>query len=158
MSGQSHNPALKHTHPRPQPGMAGSPLKTQTQTQAPHNNRKPSVLSPGTEAARAMQVTQSNGIWSRGVKLHHKASAALGLEAERAKPKHLGNRSTRTCMHASGTGYARKCGEPLGFGPKEGTCANTGAHPLGLTSMSRWRQSALPVLPWAAFLGATSPV
>ena len=31
-------------------------------------------------------------------------------------------------------GYARKSGEPLGFCPKEGACASTGAHPLGMTS------------------------
>ena len=29
-------------------------------------------------------------------------------------------------MHALRTGYARKSGEPLGFRPKEGTCASTG--------------------------------
>ena len=62
------------------------------------------------------------------------ASADLGLEAERATPKHLGTPVPRTCMHALGTGYARKSGEPLGFRPKEGTCANTGAHPPGMTS------------------------
>ena len=31
-------------------------------------------------------------------------------------------------MHALRTGYARKSGEPLGFRPKEGTCASTGEH------------------------------
>ena len=74
-----------------------------------------------------------------------KASAALGLEAERATPKRLGTQVPRTCMHALGTGYARESGEPLGFRPKEGTCASTGAHPPGETSMSRRRRSALPV-------------
>ena len=38
--------------------------------------------------------------------------------------------------HALGTGYARKSGEPLGFGPKEGTCGSTGAHPPVVTSAS----------------------
>ena len=61
-------------------------------------------------------------------------------------------------MHASERGYARKSGEPLGFRPKEGTCANTGAHPPGETSMSRWRRSALRVLLGAALFGATSQV
>ena len=75
------NPKPKHTHHKPQPGLArqshnaypsAQPLetgrdwrgypKTQTQTQAPHNSRKPSVHSPGTEAARAMQVTRPNEV------------------------------------------------------------------------------------------------
>ena len=34
--------------------------ETQTRTHAPHNSRKRSVHSPGTEAARAMQVTRPN--------------------------------------------------------------------------------------------------
>ena len=130
----------KRTHPRkPQPGVAGrsrspNPTTTQTRTQAPRNVRKPSVNSPGTEAARAMQVTRPNEIRRPGVRLHPKACAALGLEAERATPKHLGTPVPRTCMHALGTGYARKSGEPLGFCPKEGTSASTGAHPPGMTS------------------------
>ena len=61
-------------------------------------------------------------------------------------------------MHALGTGYARKSGEPLGFRPKEGTCASTGAQPPSMTRTSRWRMSALPVLPGAALLGATTQV
>ena len=61
-------------------------------------------------------------------------------------------------MHALGTGYARKSGEPLGFRPKEGTCASTGAQPPSMTRTSRWRLSALPVLPRAALLGATTQV
>ena len=101
-----------------------------------------------------MQVTRPNEIRSLGVRLHPKACAALRLEAERAIPKPLGIPVPRTCMHALGSGYARKSGEPLGFRPKEGTCASTGAHPLGETSTSRWRRSALPVLPGAALLGA----
>ena len=68
----------KHPHmPTPQPGVAGrsrnrypsTPIQdpsqgwrgyreTQIQTQAPHDSRKPSVHSPRTEAARAMQVTR----------------------------------------------------------------------------------------------------
>ena len=74
-----------------------------------------------------MQVTRPNEIRRPGVSLHPKACAALGLEAERATPKRLGTLVPRTCMHALGTGYARKSGEPLGFRPKEGTCASTGA-------------------------------
>ena len=144
-----HNPARscrvqadrthKRTHtPTPQPGVAGrsrnpNPTTTQTQTQAPRNSRKPSVHSPGTEAARAMQVTRPNEIRRPGLRLHPKACAALGLEAERATPKHLGTPVPRTCMHALGTGYARKSGEPLGFRPKEETCASTGAQPRGMT-------------------------
>ena len=154
----------KHTHtPSPQPGVAGrsrnpSPSTTQTQKQAPHNSRKPSVHSPGTEAARAMQVTRPNEIRRPGARLHPEACAALGLKAERSTPKRLGTPVPRTCMHALGTGYARKSGEPLGFRPKEGTCASTGAHHPGETSMSRWRRSVLPVLPGAALLGATRQV
>ena len=126
-----------HRAPTPQPGVAGcsrnpNPTTTQTQTQAPGNSRKPSVYSPGTEAARAMQVTRPNEIRRPGVTLHPKACAALGLEAERGTPKHLGTLVPRTCMHA--LGYARKSGEPPGFCPKEGTCASTGAHPPGMTS------------------------
>ena len=134
------------------------PTTNRTRTQTPHNSRKPSVHSPGTEAAGAMQLTRPNEIRSPGVRLHPKACAALGLEAERAKPKHLGTLVPRTCMHALGTGYARKSSEPLGFRPKEGTCASTGAHPPGETSMSRRRRSALPVWPGAALLGANSQV
>ena len=154
----------KHTNtPSPQQGVAGrsrnpSPRTTLTQTQASHNSRKPSAHSPSTEAACAMQVTRPNEIRRPGVRLHPKASAALGLEAERATPKRLGTPVPRTCMHAWGTGYARKSGEPLGFRPKEGTCAGTGAHPPGETSTSCWRQSALRLLPGAALLGATRQV
>ena len=73
--GEKPKPVNKHTHPRPQAGLAGF-CKTQTQAQAPHNSRKPSVHSPGTEAARAMQVTRPNEIRRPGVRLHPKASAA----------------------------------------------------------------------------------
>ena len=111
-------PVPKHTHPSPQSGVAGrsrhpSPSTTQTQAQAPGNSRKPSVHSPDTEAARAMQVTRPKEIRSPGVRLHPKACAALGLEAERATPKRLGTPVQRTCMHALRTGYARKSGDPL---------------------------------------------
>ena len=105
-----------------------------------------------------MQVTRPNEIRRQGVRLHPKACAALGLEAERATPKRLGTSVRVKCMHALGTGYARRFGEPLGFRPKEMTCASTGAHPIGETSTSRWLQSALPVLPGAALLGANSQV
>ena len=92
--------AHKHTHtPTSQPGVAErsrntSPGTTQTQTQAPHNRRKPSVHSP------AMQVTQPNKIRSPWVRLHPKACVAFGLEAERATPRHLGTLVPRRCMHA----------------------------------------------------------
>ena len=81
-----------------------------------------------------MQVTWPNEIRRPGVTLHPKACGALGLKAERATPKHLGTPVPRTCMHALGTGYARKSGEPLGSRPKEGTCASTGANPSGMTN------------------------
>ena len=93
MEGQNHNPYPNTPTPDPSQGWRGypnpSPSTTRTQTQTPHNSRKPSVHSPGTEAARAMQVTQPNEIWSPGVRLHPKACAALGLEAERVTPKRL---------------------------------------------------------------------
>ena len=91
--------------------------------------------------ARAMQVTRPKEIGSPGVRLHPKASAALGLEAERATPKHLGTQVPRPRpWHALGTGYARKSGEPLGFHSKEGTCASRGAHPPGVTCPSQRRR------------------
>ena len=105
-----------------------------------------------------MQVTPPNEIRRPGVRLHPKACTVLGPEADRATPKHLETPVPRTCMHALRTGYARKSGEPLGFRTKEETCASMGAHPPGMTSMSRWRRSALPVLLGAAYLGATSQV
>ena len=105
-----------------------------------------------------MKLTRPYKIRRPGVRLHPKACAALGLEAERATPKRLGTLVPRTCMHAFGAGYARKSGELLGFRPKEGTCASTGAHPPDETSTSRRQQSALLVLPGAALLGANSQV
>ena len=98
-----------------------------------------------------MQVTLSNEIRRPGVRVHPKACAALGLEAERATPKHLGTQ-------VLGTGHATKSGEPLGFLPKEGMCASMGARRPGVTSASCWRRLALPVLPGAALSGATSQV
>ena len=82
--------------------------ETQTQTQAPQKGTKPCVHSPGTEAARAMQGTQPNEIRSPGVRLHSGAFAALGLEAERATPKHLRTPVRRTCMHAFGNGIRQE--------------------------------------------------
>ena len=160
--GCNHNPYQNTPNQDPNQGWQAyrnqNPSTTRTQTQTAHKKRNPSVQSPGTEAARAMQVTRPNEIRSPGVRLHPKPSAAFGLVAERAKPKRLGTPVPRTCMHAFGTGYTRKSGEPLGFRPKEGTCASTGAHPPGETSTSRRRRSALSVLPGAALLGATSQV
>ena len=76
-----------------------------------------------------MQVTRPNEIRRPGVRLHPKACAALGLEAERATPKRLGTLVPRTCMHALGTGYARKSGEPVGFPPKGGDVRKHGGTP-----------------------------
>ena len=66
-----------------------------------------------------MQVTRPNEILRPGARLHPKACAVLGLEAERATPKHLVTPVPRTCMHAFGTRYPRKSGETLGFRQKE---------------------------------------
>ena len=49
-----------------------------------------------------MQLTRPKEIRRPGVRLHPKACAALGLEAERATPKRLGTLVPRTCMHAIG--------------------------------------------------------
>ena len=161
--GGQPKPKHKHTHlhRRPRPGVAG--YKRSGHTNTPHHPsqewrgaaetraqaqprpqdkrhtkvRKPSVHSLGTEAARAMQVTRPKEIRGPGMRLHPKACAAFGGEAERATPDRLGTPVPRTCMHALGTGYARKCGEPLGFRPKKRTCASTGAQPPGMTSTSR---------------------
>ena len=46
---------------------------TQAQLHAQHNRRKPRVHHPGTEAARAMQVTLRNVSRTPGVTLHPKA-------------------------------------------------------------------------------------
>ena len=136
--GRHHKPYPNTPTQDPSQGWRGyrnpHPTTTRTQTQTPHNSRKPSAHSPGTKAARAMQVTRPNEIRRPRVRLHPKACAALGLEAERATPKRLGTSVPRTCMIALGTGYARKSGERLGFCPKEGTCASTRAHPPGMTS------------------------
>ena len=112
IGGAKAKPVPKNTHTLdPSQDWRGY-RETQTQTQAPHNSRKPSVHSPGTEAARAMQVAQPNVIRRPGVGLHPKACAALELEAERATPKHLRTPVPRACMHALEKGYARKSGNP----------------------------------------------
>ena len=116
-AGQNQNP-YPSTHTQDPTREWRGYRETQTRAQAPHNSRKPSVHSPGTQAASAMQVTQPNVTRRPGVRLHPKACAALGLEAERATPKHLGTPVPRICMHVLGTGYARKSDDPLGFRPK----------------------------------------
>ena len=133
--------------PKPKPNHNPDPNTSATQqweTQCPWS---------GTEAARAMQATRPTEIRRPGVRLHPKACAALGLEAERATPKHLGTPVPRTGMHAFGTGYARKSSEPLGEDVRK-----HGGPPSRHDKQSRWRRSALPVLPGAALLGATSHV
>ena len=45
-----------------------------------------------------------------------------------------------------------------GFLQKEGGCASTGPHPLGVTGTSHWPRSALLLLPGAALVMATSQV
>ena len=131
--GRNHNPYPNTRNQDPSQGWRGyrnpNPSTTRTQTQTPHKNRKPSVHSPGTEAARVMQMTRPNEIRSPGVRLHPKACPALGLEAERATPKRLGTPIPRTCMHALGTGYARKSGEPLVLPPKRGGVRKHGGTP-----------------------------
>ena len=118
----------------------------QTKQRAPRNSRKPSVQCPDTEAARVMQVTQTSEVRRPGIRLHPEASAALGLEAELAAPKHLGTQVPRARhRHPLGMRYARQSDESLGFRPKEGTCASTGEHPPGATSRSRLRRLALPL-------------
>ena len=49
-----------------------------------------------------------------------------------------------------------KSSEPLGFRPKEETCAGTGTHLPGVTCLARRRRLALPVLSGVALLGGTS--
>ena len=51
-----------------------------------------------------MQVTWPNEICRPGVRLHPKARAALGVEAERATPKQLRTPVPSKYMHALGTG------------------------------------------------------
>ena len=77
-----------------------------------------------------MQLTRPNEIRRPGLRLHPKACAALGLKAERATAKRLGTLVPRTCMHALGTGYARKSREPLGFRPKGHAPAAGNPHPI----------------------------
>ena len=105
-----------------------------------------------------MQVTRRKEIQSPGVRLHPKAFAALGLKAERATPKRLGTPVPVTCMHAFGMGYAGRTGEPLGFRPKGRDVRKHGGPPCWHDQQSCWRRTALPVLPRAAVLRATSQV
>ena len=76
--GRNHNPYPNTPTQVPSQGWRGyrnpNPNTTRTQTQMPHNNRKPSVHSPGTEAALAMQVIRPNEIRRPAVRLHPKAS------------------------------------------------------------------------------------
>ena len=51
--GQNENP-YPSTHTLDPGREGGGYRESQTRTQAPHNSRKPSVHSPGTEAARAI--------------------------------------------------------------------------------------------------------
>ena len=154
-AGRNPNPNTRQTRDRDQERLQQD--ERQNQAGAPHNSKKPSVHSPDTEAACAMQVTWRNLLQRPGLRLHPEANASLGLKAERATPKHPGTRVPRPRRRrALGTGYARKSGEPPEFRPKRGTCASTGAHPPGVTSTSQWQRLALPVLPDAAFMGATS--
>ena len=144
--GENPNPSTHGTVPSRDRRDNG---KTQTQTRITTTGKQVSIA----------RVTRQNVTRRLGVRLHPKASAALGLEAECATPKHLGTQVPRPRRwHALGTGYTVKSREPLGFRSKEGTCASTGAHPPGVTGASRWRRSALPVLPGVAFLGATTQV
>ena len=76
-----------------------------------------------------MQVTQPNEIRRPGVRLHPKACASLGLEAERATPKRLGTLVPRTCMHALGTGYAREVRCTSRVPPKGGDVRKHGGTP-----------------------------
>ena len=55
-----------------------------------------------------MQLTRPNEIRRPGVRLHPKACAALGLEAERATTEHLGTLVPRTCMRAFGNGIRQE--------------------------------------------------
>ena len=125
--GENPNPSTHTTVPNQDRRGKG---KTQTQTHAPHNNRKPSIHSPGTKVARAIQATWLDVTRRPGVRLHSKACAALGLEAERLTPKHLETQVPRRCRrYGLGSGYARKSGELLGFRPKEQPRASAKAHP-----------------------------
>ena len=74
------NPNMYQTQTPSQEKSGGD--ERQNQERVPHNSRKPRVNSPDTEAARVMQVTRPNEIRSPGVRLHPKASAALGLGAD----------------------------------------------------------------------------
>ena len=96
-----------------------------------------------------MQVTWPNDIRSPGVRLHPNACAALGLEAERATPNHLGTgtKNMHTCL---GNEIRQEVRSTPRVPPKGGDVRKHGGTPT--------RRSALPVLPGAALLGATSQV
>ena len=87
-AGGKQNPSTCRT-PLPHQEKPGEE-EPRTQAGRPHNSRKPSVHRSDTEPALAMQVTRPNQVRSPGPRLHPKASAAVGLEAERATAKHLG--------------------------------------------------------------------
>ena len=55
-----------------------------------------------------MQLTRPNKIRRPGVRLHPKACAALGLKAERATPKRLGNLSTKNVHACLGNGIRQE--------------------------------------------------
>ena len=63
-------------------------------------SRTPSAHSPGPEVARAMQVTQTSVTRRTGVRLHPRARAAQGLEAESATPKRLATKTMRLASMA----------------------------------------------------------
>ena len=105
-----------------------------------------------------MQVTQPNEIQSPVVRLHPKACVVLGLEAEGATPRQLRTPVRRTCMHALGTGYARKSGEPLGFRPKKGNVRKHGGTPSRRDKYVKQAAFRPPGVARAALLGAASQV
>ena len=114
MAGRNQNPyPSTHTQDPSQEWLGYR--ETQTQTQAPHNSRNPSVDTRALRQPSALQVTRPNEIRSPGVRLHPKACAALGLEA-----KPLQTPVPRTCMHALGTRYAGSPVNPKGFAQRRG--------------------------------------
>ena len=67
-----------------------------------------------------MQVTRPNEIRRPGVRLHPKAFAALGLEAERATPKHLGTLSAGPSSRSARTrGPSSPGGVRFSFFPQD---------------------------------------
>ena len=55
-----------------------------------------------------MQVTRPNEIRRPGIRLHPKACAALGLEAERATPKRLGTLVPKNVHACLGNGIRQE--------------------------------------------------